>query len=582
MRLFFLNGPRINTNYELTANCIRVGREVDNDINLLVEGVSRYHAIINKSDNGYDILDLNSTNGTKINGSPITAPTPLKISDVITIGDQTIMIQESSGTETTAPAIEGDKKEQDNIAPQQENINPDLSAPSEVTMPIPKMSITPADSENNANPVIAPTENNNQPIIEPIANNNQPVIQPLGNGINNNQPIIEPIANSDQPVIQPLGNGGPATPISFEPISPNNNDSKKVQPSPEPVTPPSDNKSSNENEELGSTSKVDFSMENLFNNSSKKDEKNNDGKSEKNFLLNTLFYIGVIFTAIVLILAFINSEENSQAVVTTQQNTVKPQFLLQYKKEVISKDNVFMYSIQIINNDASITLDDLKYQRHVKTSSELTDKQLASLKYELASTGILELKQPEETATVSEKDNRRFLATSIDNKFNEIKINNTYAPNSFLKVEEIIDDISTTVLGVRSVTLTPAEMKMSAQRAFELAEDKFDNYEADPMNLTIAIKQYKMAIDYLRSFVKKPSYWEIAKKHLELAENILTKKVNAMLYDSDRAFRLSNFEETRVILKDMLKMLEPSDSRYQKARKRLIKLDMLTRGLKEK
>jgi hypothetical protein len=29
-------------------------------------------------------------------------------------------------------------------------------------------------------------------------------------------------------------------------------------------------------------------------------------------------------------------------------------------------------------------------------------------------------------------------------------------------------------------------------------------------------------------------------------------------------------------------MLEPSDSRYQKARKRLIKLDMLTRGLKEK
>jgi hypothetical protein len=55
-----------------------------------------------------------------------------------------------------------------------------------------------------------------------------------------------------------------------------------------------------------------------------------------------------------------------------------------------------------------------------------------------------------------------------------------------------------------------------------------------------------------------------------------------MLYDSDRAFRLSNFEETRVILKDMLKMLEPSDSRYQKARKRLIKLDMLTRGLKEK
>lgn len=94
MKLFFLNGPRQGTCMELTPPGVSIGREVDNDVQLLVTGVSRYHAKITFNGFAWSILDLGSTNGTRLNGKQISAETALTAGDSIVIGDQTLVFAE--------------------------------------------------------------------------------------------------------------------------------------------------------------------------------------------------------------------------------------------------------------------------------------------------------------------------------------------------------------------------------------------------------------------------------------------------------------------------------------------------------
>jgi Protein kinase domain/FHA domain len=56
--------------------------------------ISRRHARISRAADGqYEIEDLGSTNGTSVNGHPITAAEPLAVGDVIEVGSSTLVVQ---------------------------------------------------------------------------------------------------------------------------------------------------------------------------------------------------------------------------------------------------------------------------------------------------------------------------------------------------------------------------------------------------------------------------------------------------------------------------------------------------------
>lgn len=74
-------GRRFPIRGELT-----IGREPANTIVLDLDNVSRRHARCYPSGDGFSMLDLGSTNGTRINGSPIRGETRLRNSDLIQIG----------------------------------------------------------------------------------------------------------------------------------------------------------------------------------------------------------------------------------------------------------------------------------------------------------------------------------------------------------------------------------------------------------------------------------------------------------------------------------------------------------------
>ncbi|MEN8183370.1 MAG: DUF4388 domain-containing protein [Myxococcota bacterium] len=67
-----------------------IGRGVACGLTLPSPAASRQHAEIFPSGRAWSIRDLASTNGTFVNGEPLSAPRPLVPGDVIRIGDQSI------------------------------------------------------------------------------------------------------------------------------------------------------------------------------------------------------------------------------------------------------------------------------------------------------------------------------------------------------------------------------------------------------------------------------------------------------------------------------------------------------------
>ncbi|MBE0447340.1 MAG: DUF3662 domain-containing protein [Actinobacteria bacterium] len=78
-------GPGGETKYALTTHSFKIGRAPDNDIIIPDPNVSRHHAHIESISARHVLKDLNSTNGTLVNGTRVNEHT-LKEGDIIVIG----------------------------------------------------------------------------------------------------------------------------------------------------------------------------------------------------------------------------------------------------------------------------------------------------------------------------------------------------------------------------------------------------------------------------------------------------------------------------------------------------------------
>jgi ABC transport system ATP-binding/permease protein len=77
----------------MPARALRIGRQNDNDIVLADLGVSRHHAELrNTGDGRYAIVDLDSSNGTFLNGARVIFTSPVTEQDIIGIGPATFRL----------------------------------------------------------------------------------------------------------------------------------------------------------------------------------------------------------------------------------------------------------------------------------------------------------------------------------------------------------------------------------------------------------------------------------------------------------------------------------------------------------
>lgn len=89
--LVLADGRRV----DLAQTQVTLGRLPECQVPLADPNVSRRHAEIRPAEHGagWELADLGSTNGTKLNGLRIGAPTPLRSGDQITVGATTVIFE---------------------------------------------------------------------------------------------------------------------------------------------------------------------------------------------------------------------------------------------------------------------------------------------------------------------------------------------------------------------------------------------------------------------------------------------------------------------------------------------------------
>lgn len=96
-QLIVRKGPKPGQVFPLLAPTITIGRDPMSDIVLNDPEVSRYHAQLVETANGYEIHDMGSTNGTYVSGTRISeAPVLLQVGQDIAFGSGIFVMYETS------------------------------------------------------------------------------------------------------------------------------------------------------------------------------------------------------------------------------------------------------------------------------------------------------------------------------------------------------------------------------------------------------------------------------------------------------------------------------------------------------
>ncbi len=140
-RLVVRQGPIPGQIFELNKTEVSIGRDISNDFVINDAEVSRKHAKLSLEGDRYEIEDLNSTNGTYIDGMRLIGPHLLSIGEIIMFGDNVGVIFEGEHTE------------------------PDLTVPSTIELGRTPVAAIPQPVDNYVPPPVSPTlgEANIQP-----------------------------------------------------------------------------------------------------------------------------------------------------------------------------------------------------------------------------------------------------------------------------------------------------------------------------------------------------------------------------------------------------------------------------------
>ena len=87
-------GALIGRRWELSERTIRIGRDPAAAIIIQDSSVSRFHAQITRQASGYYLADLESSNGTQVNGEPVSEPHRIVAGDRLRFGDVVFRCEE--------------------------------------------------------------------------------------------------------------------------------------------------------------------------------------------------------------------------------------------------------------------------------------------------------------------------------------------------------------------------------------------------------------------------------------------------------------------------------------------------------
>jgi len=113
-KLIAQTGPASGQEFPLEGDELAIGRAADNPVSIPDTSVSRKHALVRNTGDGWAVSDLGSGNGTLLNGEPIADETQLNEGDVITLGDTELRFSGPGGgaaaDDAPAPSSNGARR----------------------------------------------------------------------------------------------------------------------------------------------------------------------------------------------------------------------------------------------------------------------------------------------------------------------------------------------------------------------------------------------------------------------------------------------------------------------------------------
>ncbi len=106
-RLVMKKGPQTGVSFELASPLVSIGRYSGNTIIVADEQISRHHARLKRTDQGYSIEDLASANGLFVNDQRVAEARMLRPGDKIRLGQAIVFVYETFTEYDAIPAFAG-------------------------------------------------------------------------------------------------------------------------------------------------------------------------------------------------------------------------------------------------------------------------------------------------------------------------------------------------------------------------------------------------------------------------------------------------------------------------------------------
>ncbi|GAB3127739.1 FHA domain-containing protein FhaB/FipA [Glaciibacter psychrotolerans] len=92
-RLVITSGPKVGTEFPLSSESITIGRSSDSSLVIRDDYTSTHHARLMLWNGEWMIQDLDSTNGTFLDGVRVAVPTPVPLNAAVKIGATTFELR---------------------------------------------------------------------------------------------------------------------------------------------------------------------------------------------------------------------------------------------------------------------------------------------------------------------------------------------------------------------------------------------------------------------------------------------------------------------------------------------------------
>lgn len=153
------SGPTPGATFSLDGDQIVIGRDSSSGIAINDAEVSRKHARLNFNGGKYVIEDLGSTNGTFVNGQRLVSAVVLKSGDVVSLGEQIVLMYEALSSDPGETVISARKS---------------VPRPAPAPIPAPMPAAAPVQPQYYAAPPPAP------PLPPARVSNNLPIFLVVG------------------------------------------------------------------------------------------------------------------------------------------------------------------------------------------------------------------------------------------------------------------------------------------------------------------------------------------------------------------------------------------------------------------